>query len=106
MNTVISEETPENPRQNKKFWCYIKHMRSDSTGISALKAEGKLVTDPKAKEELLNAQFQSAFSSRETLSDDERRSRCLIPPQNPDRPKCSTMQFNINETGILKLLRA
>ncbi|KAL8603798.1 hypothetical protein ACOMHN_058533 [Nucella lapillus] len=104
MNTVISEETPKNPRLNKKFWSYIKHMRSDSTGISALKAEGKLVTDPKAKAELLNAQFQSAFSFREIVSDEERRSRCPMPPQDPDRPQCNTMQ--ISETGILKLLKS
>ncbi|KAL8573329.1 hypothetical protein ACOMHN_032791 [Nucella lapillus] len=79
-------------------------MRSASTGISALKAEGKLVTEPKAKAELLNAQFQSAFSSREILSDKERRSRCPMPPRDPDRLQCSTIQ--ISKMGILNLLKS
>ena len=41
----------------KKFWTYIKHQRTTNTGVSPLKAQGRLITDPKQKAEELNAQF-------------------------------------------------
>ena len=33
----------------KRFWTYIKHQRTANTGVSLLKAQGRLITDPKQK---------------------------------------------------------
>lgn len=41
----------------KRFWRFIKHNRSDNTGIAELKTNGTTVTDPIAKAEALNQQF-------------------------------------------------
>ena len=48
---------------NKKpFWHYIKSKRQDRTGISTLKSvDGRVVTTPAEKAELLNKQFKSVF---------------------------------------------
>lgn len=69
-NTSIDSETTKPRALNKKFWGYIKSKKTESTGISPLKERGKLVTDPKEKAELLNKQFESAFSAREDLTED------------------------------------
>jgi hypothetical protein len=53
---------PKSRGLNKKFWSFIKHRRTESCGISPLKDQGKLHTDPQSKAEILNKQFQSAFS--------------------------------------------
>ena len=47
----------------KRFWRFIKHNRTDSTGIAELKAEGVTVSDPTGKAEALNNQFKSAFTT-------------------------------------------
>ena len=48
---------------NKKFWLFIKHSRKESSGIPDLKAsDGSLLTNSKAKANLLNQHFHSVFS--------------------------------------------
>ena len=51
----------------KKFWRFIKHNRSDCSGIPLLKTEYQKVTAPKAKAEVLNAQFKKAFTTEADL---------------------------------------
>ena len=46
----------------KKFWTYIKSKKTDYNGVSSLKQEGKLITEPRQKSNSLNKQFQSVFS--------------------------------------------
>ena len=46
----------------KKFWTYIKSKKTDYYGVSSLKQEGKLITEPRQKSNSLNKQFQSVFS--------------------------------------------
>ena len=41
----------------KRFWKFIKAKKVDHEGIAPLKVDGKLVTDPKDKAEVLNDQF-------------------------------------------------
>ena len=51
-------------KQPKKFWSCIKSLRKNSTGISCLKTNGHMVTDNFNKAKVLNAQFQSVFTSK------------------------------------------
>ena len=49
---------------SKPFWHYIKSKRQDRTGIGTLKStDGRAVTTPVKKAELLNKQFKSVFTT-------------------------------------------
>ena len=61
----------------KRFWRFIKHNRTDSTGITELKTEGTTVTDPVAKAEALNHQFKSAFTKETPIPDN------ILPSTSP-----------------------
>ena len=50
------------PAASKRFWSFIKHSKSDATGIPPLKKHGLQVTDAAEKAEVLNDTFQSVFS--------------------------------------------
>ena len=78
----------------KRFWTYVKNRKTDFIGIAPLKVNGKLFTEPKARAEVLNDQFQSVFT-RET------------PPNlTPPRQQSLTMpDIHISVEGVLKLLR-
>jgi hypothetical protein len=65
--------------------------------------DGKLVTDPKEMAEVLNTQFQSALSSRETFTAEQLSARCPAPPDEANRPHCDII--TIDETGVRKLLK-
>ena len=55
----------------KRFWRFIKHNRTDSTGITELKtADGTTVSDAIPKAEALNQQFKSAFTQETEIKDD------------------------------------
>jgi hypothetical protein len=46
----------------KRFWTYIKHtQKTDHQGISSLKQDGKLITDPIPKANVRNDQFNLHF---------------------------------------------
>ena len=47
---------------NKRFRNYVKHRRSDNSGIGTLRVGGRLITDPSEKAEALNQQFRSVFN--------------------------------------------
>jgi hypothetical protein len=110
MNTIFTgNDSPfleelESQFPNKKFWSYIKTKRSENSGISPLKDHGKLVTEPAQKAELLRQQFDSAFSKREVLTEEEFNKRCppLIGPQ-PFR-KAELNDINITTPGVQKIL--
>ena len=55
----------------KKFWSYIKSKKADYSGVTSLKQEGKLITDPKQKSNTLNKQFQSVFSEATNITTSE-----------------------------------
>ena len=44
---------------------------TENSGLSPLKVQGRLITDDKLIAEALNNQFQSVFSKRENLTEDE-----------------------------------
>ena len=53
-------------KHNKSFWRFIKAKRQDSTGISPLTHNERLVSDNKGKANILNMQFKSVFTSENT----------------------------------------
>ena len=55
-------DAENNPAISKRIWSYIKHARRDKSGISSLMAGCDKVTDSTTKANLLNDQFQRAFS--------------------------------------------
>ncbi len=46
----------------KRFWQYIKSQKRDSRGVSSHLYNGQVVSDPQAKAEVLNEQYQSVFT--------------------------------------------
>ena len=62
----------------KRFWTYVKHQRSSSCGVSPLKSEGKLITSPKEKAEVLNNQFLKSFSRGEEYTEEEFNQKCTM----------------------------
>jgi hypothetical protein len=50
-------------KQPKNVYFYIKSQKRENTSIAPLRSEGVLHADPTEKANILNRQFQSAFSS-------------------------------------------
>ena len=85
---------PEQDKNNKIFWWYVKSKRQDNFGVSTLKGNGKVATDQKTKAEMLNNQLSSVFTKENTSNlPDKGRSTF---PSMPD--------INITPTGVSKLL--
>ena len=68
--------TDDHPTPSKKFWTFIKSKQNDSFAVSPLKDQGVLVTDNKKRADILNRQFHSAFSAKESFTEEEFRDRC------------------------------
>ena len=84
----------------KRFYGYIKHARSASSGIPPLKDDSKLITDPTEKAELLNSQFNKAFSDGKEYTSEEFEAKCQLPPSTyPTIP-----DIHITPNGVEKLL--
>jgi hypothetical protein len=86
----------------KRFWTFVKHQRSTTVGVPALKSEGRLVTDPKQKAELLNSQFYTAFSEGTAYSVDEFRTKCTMPDSHDDYPAMADITISVR--GVQKML--
>ena len=71
LNDIFEEEEGIHETKNKKFWRYMYHQQMTKTGISPLKKDGKLYTNPKSQADILNQQFQSAFSEGNKYTLDE-----------------------------------
>ena len=83
----------------KRFWTYIKHKRSDRNTIPPLKADGILHPDSKDKANILNKQFQMAFSTKTEVSDESFKNTCNM------KGKFESMHnIQITEEGVTKLL--
>jgi hypothetical protein len=70
-------------------------------GISSLKQDGKLITDPIAKANVVNDQFKSVFSNIDKITESEFESNCKLTIKS----KYQTMpDITITSEGIAKLL--
>ena len=94
---IVSDVSDDNERHGtrKRFWSFIKHQRADSQGISPLKSEGSLHQDPAKKAEILNHQFESAFSTASTFTSKEFEERCGMVGTYP-----AMQDFIVTEEGV------
>lgn len=95
-DTEIKE--PDNikyKKQPKNLFTFIKSQKNENTGIAPLRSEGVLHTNPEDKANILNKQFQSAFTSE---------SDTTIPNKgHSTHPKMNA--FKIYREGVHKLLK-
>ena len=93
MQDVVSDSYKENP---KKFWSYIKSTGQESAGVSPLKNEdGFLKSDNQSKANILNSQFESAYTKEDTSS---------LPDKGPS-PHPEMPDIAVNWKGVPKLLK-
>ena len=94
--TPIGEESKEQPGL-KRFWTFIKHSRSDTSGISSLSDEtGNKASAPDQVANIFNTQFHSVFTIESPVSHD------LLPSISPIQ---SVPDILISESGVLKPLK-
>ena len=55
------------PGKQKRFWSFIRSVRKDSSGMSPLKDQGRMFSDPTDQANILNRQYESTFT-REDIS--------------------------------------
>ena len=94
-------EEDENTSTKKKFWSYVKAKRTETSGVAPLKVDGKLVTGAKERAEVLNQQFQSAFSKKSSCTAEDFQARTNLSVDR-EGPKCDSI--TISEAGVRKLL--
>ena len=74
---VTPQDSDQGPHTcMKRFWSFIKQKKTDHNGVAPLKSDGKLVSEPRQKAEILNKQFQSVFTHETDFS--------IAPPE--DKP--------------------
>ena len=102
---IVTPKPQENQYAGmKRFWMYVKHKRKDNVGFSSMKNEGRRFSHPVDKAELLNKQFQSAFSNREEFTQAEFIHSGRMPPNDDQFPAMEKINITLN--GITKLLKA
>lgn len=92
---IITPMDEEGQTSIKRFWTFIKHMKSEAVGISTLQENGQVLTSPKDKADSLNRQFESVFTIEDPLPTIEANQR-----RYPDAP-----DLNITTPGVIKLLK-
>ena len=85
--------TPENGRDQKRFWSYIKSLRSDSTNITSIRERGLLHSDPVRKANIINQHFHSVFTAETSTN---------IPSTEPSNIRME--EISITTNGVQKLL--
>jgi hypothetical protein len=84
----------------EKFSTYIKHKQTDHQGIS-LKQDGKLITDPIPKANVMNDQLKFVFSNAEKITESEFKSNCKLSIKSNYQTMPDT---TVTCEGIAKLL--
>ena len=79
----------------------IKHQKTTKVGVSPLKVQGKLVSEPKLQAKILNEQFQSVFSDGQVYTKEQFRDKCSM--NEADYSELS--KIHISEEGARKLLK-
>ena len=101
-SNIIQHSTADGGRPSKAFWSYVKAKKTESSTVSALKEDGRLITDAKELAETLNRQFQSVFSTPRPFTPEEFEYRTGL-SLSPNSPTCNTI--TIHEAGVRKLLK-
>ena len=102
VNSLFSSHTedPDPQQKNKRFWSYIRQQKASNVGVPPLKDDGQLFTKAKDKAEILNRQFNSAFSEGKQYSTEEIEHKCKL----PDLKAPPIDDIKVNKDGIEKLL--
>ncbi|CAH1259103.1 VWDE [Branchiostoma lanceolatum] len=91
VSNYLETNIEDNP---KAFWSYVKSLRQDSTGASAIRHQGVLTSDPQEKADALGAQFESVFT-REDKSTVPTLGESVVP---------TIPSLNISVEGVAKQL--
>ena len=93
ISDFLGDAIEENP---KRFWSYIKQLRNDDPGVADFKIDNRIISDGKAKSELLSEQFSSVFTV-EDLTD--------IPVAGRD-PKPGISSLTVTIPGVIRQLQS
>ena len=96
--TPDADDTGDRPSLSKRFYTYLKNIKTDNIGITSLRDEGLLHSNPRDKTHVLNKHFQSVFTPESALPLYAIAQSILTSPYH-DMP-----EIQVNEPGILKLL--
>eukprot|EP00745_Piridium_sociabile_P040062 TRINITY_DN76314_c0_g1_i2.p1 TRINITY_DN76314_c0_g1~~TRINITY_DN76314_c0_g1_i2.p1 ORF type:complete len:1167 (+),score=240.29 TRINITY_DN76314_c0_g1_i2:25-3525(+) len=94
VNNTIADGLSSN--NSKPFWRYIHSRRQDSMGVSPLKKNGSLVSDTRAKAEILIDQFKSVFTKDDGDSG----------PLHDQPVQDNIQNITVVTAGVAKLLKA
>ena len=84
----------EHQPKQKRIFSFVKSLRRDNSGIALLREHGRLHDDPKDKDDILNWQYESAWTKEDKDG---------IP--NLDVKSFPPMKdIHVTEEGVLKLL--
>ena len=97
---VTPQENDSQHSRMKRFWTYIKHKRTDNKGIAPMQQNGLLPSEPTEQANILNKQFQSAFSEKQNYTKQEFQDKCQMEGNYHTAP-----EINITCPGVLKLLQ-
>jgi hypothetical protein len=96
VESIVTPMEPDNPyRGMRRFWSFIKNMRTDNSGVGALKENGRILSSPKEQADTLNRQFESVFTREDPID----------PSINTEQAHPSMPDITFTTAGIEKLLR-
>ena len=102
--TPKDEQSPDEKNSiSKKFYTFLKHKKTNSTGIKTLKKTESTVTDPEQKAELLNNHFYSVFSQQIPM---KLSTLCKFLTNLSKNEENDMPEILITERGVFKLLQA
>ena len=90
----VGDPGQEHQPKQKRIFSFVKSLRRDNSGIALLREHGRLHDDPKDKDDILNWQYESAWTKEDKDG---------IP--NLDVKSFPPMKdIHVTEEGVLKLL--
>ncbi|MCG8079022.1 MAG: endonuclease/exonuclease/phosphatase family protein, partial [Candidatus Thiodiazotropha taylori] len=97
------DSTSTRDSSSKRFWTFIKHKRSDTSGIPGLKESGRLETDPVGKANILNRQFKSVFTPKTSVTVEDFETSTGLATDTDNFPSVADIEFSC--AGVEKLLK-
>ena len=95
---VTPQENNNQYSSMKRFqtYMYIKHKRTNRNGITPLRSDGLLHSDPTDQSNILNKQFQSAFSEKINITKEQFNKKCQMNGQFPSAPEINITSYYKN----------
>lgn len=98
-----SKDAENSGKPSKKLWSFIKHQKSENTGVSPLKVNGITHTKPTEQAEALNKQFHSAFTTPKPMKLSHITEYNILMSKN--HPEHQMEDIIITSEGVDKLLK-